>query len=350
VKAKSKNLFEKIASVFVHSNRPSGQIVLMLITASIFYAVSSWPQRKFLNSDPSPSIIPIQLAKGAPVRTGMYIRNFMEFDTIKNRFLVDAVVWFESDKSVSAKILDKFVFGKGEIKSKSEATIKVLPNGKQMVWYNVRLLFPSNLSHKLFPFGDHTLYINLTNRSISIDEIYFVSGDDNLVVADSIYTVGWSLIKTRVSSGKTIIELDKEAKEKNISAPRAIFALDFKDNSMRELWLILLPLFIFFLVALFSFSVPLKQFSARASMVSASLSATLSYRYVIQTLAPKVEYAMLSDYIFFMFLSMVFLAVIFNLFLRPKIKEQNVGFLVLSLHVLLNFSWAFLIFYFVQVA
>lgn len=346
VEAKPNGMLGKAAYIFVNCNKPLAQVILMLTTISIFYGLSFWPRRQFLNFDPAPNITSVQLAKGTPVRTGAYVRNFMEFDTIKNRFLVDAIIWFECDKSVSIDSLGKFVFGKGEIKKKSEPTVKQLSNDKQLVWYNVRLLFPSNLNHQLFPFGDHTLYITLTNRSTSIDEMYFVSGNENFVVADSIYTVGWSLKDTKVRAGKTVVELDKTDKQKNISVPRAIYSLDFKDDSLRELWLILLPLVIFFFVSLFAFSVPDNLFSVRSSLVMASLSATLSYRYVIQSLAPKVEYAMFSDYIFFMFLILVFLSVIFNIFLRAEVREKQSGILVLLLHVLLNCSWATLLFVF----
>lgn len=341
---KANGLANKLASFFVHANRPATQIILMFITAGIFYGLSLWPKRKFLNFDPSPGIEFVQLAKGIPVRTGMYIRNFMDFDTVQNKFLVDAVVWFEADKSVPLKTIDKFVFGKGEIKEKSEPTIKQLADNKILIWYNVRLLFPSNLNHQLFPFGDHTLYINLTNRSSSIDEIYFVSGKDNLVVAESIYTIGWSLVDTNVQSGMTFVELDKKDPEKNITVPRTIFALDFKDNSSRELWIILFPLFIFFFVAMFAFAVT--EFTTRASLVTASLSAVLSYKYVIEAIAPKVEYTMFSDYIFYMFLIFSFLAVVLNLFLRDETRDKYAGLCVLMFHLLINACWAFLIFYF----
>lgn len=342
---KANSFIGRLASLFMHSNRPATQIVLMFVTASIFYGVSFWPKRKFLNFDPSPSIEFIQSAKGVPVRTGMYVRNFMQFDTLKNEFLIDAVVWFECDKSVSIKTLEKFVFGKGEIKEKSEAMIKDLPNNKQFVWYNVRLLFPSNLNHTYFPFGDHTLFINLTNSSANIDEIYFVSDEDNLVVAESIYTIGWRFVKKRVTSGTTYIELDKKDPAKNIYAPRTIFALDFKDISAREVWIILFPLLIFFFVALFTFSV--SEFTTRASIVTASLSAVLSYKYVIESIAPKVEYTMFSDYIFYMFLFYVFLAVIISLFIQEEHLTSLGGLIVILFHICLNFSWVFLIFYYI---
>ena len=111
----------------------------------------------------------------------------------------------------------------------------------------------------------------------------------------------------------------------------------------REFWLILFPLIIFFFVSLFAFSVPDNLFSVRASLVTASLSATLSYRYVIQNLAPKVEYAMFSDYMFFMFLILVFLSVIFNIFLRSEVREKQSGILVFLLHALLNITWGTLL-------
>ena len=270
----------------------------------------------------------------------------MNFDILQNTFVIDAILWFEADRSVSISTLSKFILGKGEITKQSEPIIEELPNNKQLIRYDVRLTFPSNLNHQLFPFGDHTLFINLSNRSANVDDIYFVSSLDSFVVAESIYTVGWRLYKTNVKSGQTIIELDKTNASKKIYAPRTIFKIDFKDISSRELWLIVFPLLIFFFVAMFSFSVdPEKYYALKSSMATTSLSAALSYRYVIQNLAPKVEYAMFSDYIFFLFLIGIFLAVITNLLLQPK-EYKTTGLVVFGFYFLINFSWWALIFWF----
>ena len=343
---KFNGLINKYLNACIYFVKPSVQIVLMLVTIVIFYAISFWPVRNFVTNDPSPSLTEVVTSTGKPVKTGLYIRNFMNFDILQNTFVVDAILWFEADRSVSISTLSKFILGKGEITKQSEPIIEELPNNKQLIRYDVRLTFPSNLNHQLFPFGDHTLFINLSNRSANVDDIYFVSSLDSFVVAESIYTVGWRLHKTNVKSGQTIIELDKTNSSKKIYAPRTVFKIDFKDISSRELWLIVFPLLIFFFVAMFSFSVdPEKYYALKSSMATTSLSAALSYRYVIQNLAPKVEYAMFSDYIFFLFLIGIFLAVITNLLIQPK-EYKITGLVVLGFYFLINFSWAALIFWF----
>ena len=321
------------------------QVVLVLLTLTSFYLISFWPVRKFNSLDQQPEIEQVNVAKGKPVKPGFYLRNFLEFEPRSNKFVVDGVMWFECDKSVPNDKLGKFTIGKGDILFQSDPVEQEVGENLKLVRFNVRLSFPSNLDHSQFPFGDHTLFVNVTNRLVSLDDFYFVPNPSGLVVSDSIFTVGWKLVEKKSLVGKNSLVLDKQF-PKVIEVPRVIYALDFKDTSSRELWLILIPLLIFFFMSVSVFSLdPVKFYATRTSLISASVGPTITYRYVIQNMTPKVDYAIFSDYIYFMFLILIFLAAMANLFLPEQVKNKP-GASVFALYVFLNLGWATLIFWF----
>ena len=91
---KFNGLINKYLNAFIYFAKPSAQIVLMLATIAIFYTVSFWPVRNFVTNDPSPSLTEVITSTGRPVKTGLYIRNFMNFDILQNTFVIDAILLF----------------------------------------------------------------------------------------------------------------------------------------------------------------------------------------------------------------------------------------------------------------
>ena len=132
----------------------------------------------------------------------------------------------------------------------------------------------------------------------------YASSVADLVVSQGAIPSGWTLQDEHVYSGYSTSQLEAPNKEKAIYHPRVIFAIDFNLQSLRHLFTILLPLILMFFITTFSFSMdPAYYYRSIISLSSGAVTAMLAYRFVIENLSPKVGYFMLSDSLFFLFLT-----------------------------------------------
>lgn len=334
--------------------QPFAQTVLMLFTSIALILLTLKPLKTFKNLDPSSKLSefkPSELNKLTPITTGFYLRNFIEFDIVKNDFVAEGILWFSYDpKKISLDEISKFSFSKGEfikgetLSSKNDTAVKVLSEDKHLALFNIRLKFSSNLNYRLFPLDDHTLYLTFNNKYISADKFYFKADKNNFFVSDTNYTFGWNNISNNVKSGYTEIILDKSDDQKNFKFPRVIFSLDFIGSSFRNIFLIFMPLFVALFLSLFLYSFdPEKYRDTIMSLSAATVPAMLGYRYVIESISPKVAYFMLSDQIFNLFLILAFMIFFINTFYLQKLKEYR-GFIIIGFHVILIFSWYYILY------
>ena len=264
----------------------------------------------FRSFDEPPQLLPITPKKvidfgGTPatVKVGLTINNFSVFDIIKNEFEFTGTIWFEFDPSItSLETIKKFSFEKGEILSLSEPTTKIVGDNL-FASYDIRIKKRDNLLHTFFPFSSHTFNVIIDN-SASPGEIVYASSVADLVVSQDAIPSGWSLRDEHVYTGYSTSELELRNIEKAIYHPRVIFAMDFSLQSLRHLLTILLPLILMFFITTLSFSMdPTYYYRSIISLSTGAVTAMLAYRFVIENLSPKVGYFMLSDSLFFLFLS-----------------------------------------------
>ena len=94
---------------------------------------------------------------------------------------------------------------------------------------------------------------------------------------------------------------------------------------------------------MFLFSLdPKKYREAIMTISAATVPAILAYRFVIETISPKVSYFMLSDHIFSLFLFLSFLVFVTIFYFENFLVAP--GLLVITFHILLILSWAYLLF------
>jgi hypothetical protein len=221
--------------------------------------------------------------------------------------------------------------------------IKDLSNGKQFVQYDIRIKFSSNLNYKLFPLDSHRINLALTNKYLDANDFYFDINSETFIVSKTIFTLGWNNIGNAVKTGFTEYPLDSKHIQK-LKHPRILFSFDFILNSLRNIFLIFMPLFVVFFLSLFSFSFdPTRNRETIMSISGAVVPAILAYRFVIEAVSPKVSYFMLSDQIFNMFLLLSFFIFFINEFYLAKIRQYR-GLLVLSFHIVLIVSWYYLLY------
>lgn len=329
---------------------PFYQAILIIITSVILIFITYKPLRVFNNLDPAPQIYSLENKQVAtPIKTGFYVRNFLEFDILKNEFIVEGVLWFIHDTTkISQKLIDNFSFTKGEllkgeIIGKQAPEIIKLSLNNQLVKYNIRVKFSSNINYKLFPLDSHKLYIVLNNKYISADKAYFDTDSSRFVSADTLYAFGWNRIGQDVQTGFSLVNLDKNDNQMQFKYPRAIFSFDFIISNFKNMSLVFLPLFVVFFLSMLLFSLDPKKYRESIITISAAtMPAIIAYRFVIETISPKASYFMLSDHIFTLFLILSFLIFIATVYFEEFIISP--GFLIIFFHATLIISWTYLLY------
>jgi hypothetical protein len=290
---------------------PQSQAIVMVIVALVAFTVAYRPYTRFISLEPEINVVPITPQKikdwgGVPARVtvGLYINNFPTLDFVNNDFIFDGILWFEFDPAlISLNTVSKFSFERGEILSMSEPYTQIIDN-KFFARYTLRARFKSELVYKLFPFEGHRLDIVLINRTIQPSEMIFRTYASFFVISDAIKLPGWYIFDKSIKSGMVQSILDKYEVQKEVSYPLAVFSIDLHRAGTRNLFLILLPLFMLYFISLFCFAFNPETHSGTIfSLASAGVTGLLSYRFVIEGMTPKVGYFVLSDRLFVLFLA-----------------------------------------------
>ena len=211
------------------------QAATMVATIVIVLALLHARLTEFNTTDKRPQILPLVPTKDigetgavANVKVGMYLHDFSVFDMVKNKFVVDAIVWFQFDPTeISLESVGKFSFEKGTILRRTPPETKMI-NGDLFARYLVRVQLASTLDYKYFPVNDHNLYIILSNSSLSPSELRFRVNVAGVGVSKEAYTHSWKLVGKSVTAGYASAELDAFDPAKVVSSPLAAFIFDFE--------------------------------------------------------------------------------------------------------------------------
>jgi len=351
----------RIVPFFSTIVRPSYQITILLVTTILTCIIGYYGQADLRDLEPIPQLISItpnklqELGGGAtPVKVGLHISDWVEFDVSRNSFVFDGFVWFEFDPAlVSLDMISKFSFNKGSIVQRNEPKTRL--NGKNIfALYSVRTRLAFDLTYQLFPFDNHTLHIELVNKYVSPGELIFVALRSGFIMSEGAYSFGWQEAAHFVNTGYEEGYLDEEDTSRVIRNPKAIFSIVIHRSGIRYILLVILPLFLIFFIGLLSFGF----FDARtiASLAPASVASIIGYRFVMQGLSPNVGYFMLADHIFMLFLifACIVLAVgiLVMYHLATDKKGESIspyffmirGILFLLFHLVFLFVWYYLLF------
>ncbi len=304
--------------------------------------------REFLSQDALPELLPIvpqtleQMGHPAIAKVGLYVKDFTEFNMLKNEFEFSGILWFLFDPSIiSLKTLGKFSFEKGKILSVSEPTTRLV-KGKLFARYDIRVSFKTNPTFVNFPFDSHSLYIIMDNNSVTPGEIAFQSSYNEFALSPEIAITGWDVYATRVYSGYSVARLEKLNRESDVAHPRVIFAIEYVHSGVRHAMLIILPLLLIFFMSMFTFSIDSSYYKSITSISSGTVTAMLAYRFVIERLSPPVGYFMQTDYIFFLFLIAVCITFFINVGLSD-IRQKYSKIIVTLLHLMVILAFIFLL-------
>lgn len=330
--------------------RPIVQVILITISTCLIWALLSIRLNTFSTDDPKPQIINItpetyNAFGGFPdiIQVGLYINQFRTFNIITNEFDFDGIIWFEFNPDIlSLQTLEKFVFKSGDIISKSSPDTQIV-NNKLLVRYNIRVKCNSSLDYAAFPLDNHTLNLVVANYFISPSTALFTSSVREFIIKARTKSFGWERVNHSVTTGIEKAEIDQYNESKTSYFPIANFSIDYARYGIRYTLSIMLPLLLIFYLTLFSLS---WGKGGGLNMTIGGITATLGYRFVIENLSPKVGYFMLSDYVFFLFLTcnaLTFLVNIIDAYARPlTLKEKFSTLIGLHLVVIIACIYLFL--------
>lgn len=296
----------------------------IIIITLMFY----FPHFKLNISDPIPKINPITPKtierQVTEVQTGLYITNFPLFDINNNEFTVNAIVWFEFDPhSISLDSISKFSFEKGTIVEKSDPETKII-NGKLFSRFKVKVNFKSDLDYKLFPFEDHKINLILINTFLNSDEVIISSQNTNFTSKKSLFTADWELYGRSVRYGYSVSQVDKYDETKTSTYPTVIYSLDFIKSGFKKTFMIFLPLFLAFLLGIFSLIINIKNSGGILALSVGSVSSLIYDLFIIERMTPNVSYFTISDSILTMLLVSVFIILLFNVYIIKKATQDVV--------------------------
>lgn len=315
-------ILDVFLSFLAHFMHPYYQIGGIIATSAMLIILLYGPRGKFKSTDSAPNILPNIPKKqtagtesAIEVNVGLYIINFPTFDMIANRFIADIVLWFELDPSLMPlETVQKFSFERGTILSKSEADMKIVGN-KLFVKYSIRLQFTTDLDHRLFPFNDHKMFIILKNEYVSPNELLFTASRSSFRVEPNIQTSDWNIVDRATETGYFQAQLHAFETEKIIQYPAVIFSIDLAKKGMRRIFIIMLPMIILFFISVLTFSLdPKIESRSILTLSTGTLTGLIAYRFVIEKIVPDVGYFTRADHLFNLFLTVIFITFLVNLF------------------------------------
>ncbi len=285
------------------------------------------------------------------VNVGLHITSFPSINFQTNEFVFDGIIWFEFDPAlISLNTVAKFSIEHGTIVSISEPYTQIIEN-KFFARYNVRVQFKADLNYHQFPFDDHRLDIILVNRHIQPSEmIYHVHSlffkiSENAVSNFS----GWKIYDKHVTSGWTQSVLEQYPAKKIVEYPVAIFSFGIVRSGLRNILLILFPLFLVYFLTLFSYAFdPTTNAGTIFGIASSGVGSLIGYRFVIEGMSPKVGYFLFSDAIFILFFTITIFNFIYSvILLRIKVLTKPIiiarGLIFLVMNISLVILWYYLI-------
>ena len=325
-------------------------LVFMCFVYMIFLA-----SNQFYAAEKSPQLYPnlprqeVQFGHGAvKVNTGIYVKEFIEFDIQSDTFAIDAVVWFEFNPNIiTLKTIGAFQFDPGEIIKKSSPQTRMI-NGKLFAAYNTRIRFTSHLQHQFFPFSDHRIFLRLKLDDISPENMHFETKRSFIKISENVRPFGWTLKSYEGQAGYLREVLDENSSAKTIEHPQVIYSFDFAKPGLRKVLVVLGPGLLLFLLGLVALIIRIEwhgehlRSEAPIDITIGSLIGLLFLRFVIETVSPDVGYFVFADRMYLLFFLSTFTILFIAIYEYNKPMPRAlkaVIFYAMQFFVLFMFYW-----------
>lgn len=305
------------------------QLQLTIVVAVMAYCVIllslQYQERRYAEPIQPVLEVPTQVKRLAnKVEVGLHINNFPEFSFHKNKFILDALVWFKFPVGTeSLASIQEFSFQNGQIRHRSLPIIKVVDD-VVLISFQTTVEFKSHLNYTLYPMSDHRLRIILENRRATPNEITFESNVNNFALSDDLLTSTWTPKKKIVQAGFIKSLLHERDDSLHINYPCVVFTLEFANESMRDLISLYIPLFILFFIGFFSLLINIRDDSLRTSILTGAMPTLVLFRLVIDNAGPQASNITKVDYLYYILVSLSLLILLFQVYiLLVKRKISN---------------------------
>ena len=247
-----------------------------------------------------------------PVYVSFQIHNFVESDIIRNLISIEATVSFVYDPmKVSRDEIETFAFDEATVEKiqtsyRSEGELEVAA-------FDIQVRSKMDFNFKNYPLDDHNFWFTLKNNSLPIEKFHFV-------VLPGAFQLGYRMTinncraeNVHAQTGYITHDSVIPAGQYLMRTSRAVFDIDCNSidirHFMRHFLSVFLPMYMIFFITLFSFSFGYSEHVTDVpGIAAAGVPALFAYRFVIETISPNVSYFMVSDYLFFLYLSLSLLA------------------------------------------
>ncbi|MBY0110040.1 MAG: hypothetical protein K2X90_02950 [Candidatus Babeliaceae bacterium] len=243
------------------------------------------------------------------IETGLIISNFYSFDVLENNFLMNGTIWFLCNNSEqNLKNIDFFSFEDATIVKKSEQYKDFLPNNKILIRYDIEVQLNGNFNFNYYPFDYHRINFVLVNKSLDFNDTLYISYPQNFIIKPNTFTRDWVINNHFVENGKDDINIMINQQSKKLTYERVVFSLEFQRKSLKQLFLLFLPLFLIFYIGLLSLIFDLMtQFPIILSLCLGSTTALIFFLDLLKKNSPNTGTFSLVDmiYIFLLFIIIV---------------------------------------------
>jgi len=317
------------------------QLILLILATCYITLLLSWKYKGLHTSENLPAIEENSQAimrYANVVEVGLHINSFLQFSFNKNEFAIDGIVWFrfpvgtESLETISQFTLkNSLIQQNGDVIYKSPPIVR-LAGDHVSVAFHIQTLFRTDLNYRLFPIGDHKLNLILQNRSVTPQELVFVSKHENFDLSEGILVSNWTPLKTEVKSGYLNASINPNDASMDISYPCVIFSIDFQNSGMRDLISLYFPMFVLFIIGLFSFAINIVDVN-RLLIIATSLPILVLFRMVIDALSPAVGYTTHIDFVYYLLVFLSLLILFFQAYVVLSVQRADKKTEVEQLHM-----------------
>ena len=308
----AQKMYQSIICICSYVIRPRYQFLVSVIFTLFLFGVFHAAYKNKVIFEKHPVIYPItdkdtHYAHAAKVEMGFHINDFSVFNMQENEFIFDAKVWFLFDKDqISLDVVEKFDFTRGTISQQRLEETKMI-EGKFFAQYDIQVEFKADLNQKYFPFDDHRIYIELINTVATPEEVLFYTDLSSFVISRNLLIIGWHPTDHALEVGINKSVLDRFDAEKSSTHPSVLFSVDFTRDGIQNILLVFLPLFLMVFIGLFSLGLdPKISYSSMFNLALTAVTGLMGYRFVLQSLMPRVSYFLLSDCFFLLLLGVSF--------------------------------------------
>lgn len=325
-----------------------------LVISSIF--LIAWSRSRV--RDPKISVRPLTQQELSAVKTtietGFIVNNFFKFDVLENSFIVDGTIWFlceNTEKNIAG--VDQFSFEDATILKKSEAHKDIFADNKILIRYDIEVQCNGVFDFNYYPFDYHRLNFVLVNKELDFGDTLYVAFKDSLILKPDAFTKDWVINGKSVEYGLASIDITINKQVKKVPYERVVFSLEFQRKSLKQIFLLFLPLFLIFYIGLLSLTFDLlTQFPIILSLCLGSTTALIFFLDLLRKSSPGTDTFTLVDmiYIFLLFIIIITFIVqivaVNYLYQKQRLTklEEVIANTVITLNIIRSLFFIFFLF------